>query len=151
MAVNMDYKAFRATMTEQRRRLRAMVDKVEDDLYESIRDVYLPQFVQDVLTIIPMSTGKLAEGFTYKLNRTKRRQISLTVSAKAYHKGYNYAYIQHERTDYSHEDIRSDHYISIPFERMIRDIADMEGFDYVGPSDESRVFGEGGAERMDDF
>ena len=144
MAINMNYKQFRRTMTEQRSRLRKMAGEVEDDLYEGIRDVHLPQLVQDVTEATPILTGKLVEhGITYKLTRNKKREVSLTVTAKAYNKGYNYAYIQHENEDFSHEH-GSHHYVSGPFERMLEDIAAVEGLDYIPPEDSSRVYGSGG-------
>lgn len=148
MSVNMNYQAFRKTMADQRRRLRQMADKVEDDFYENMRDVYLPNLVQDIAVAVPKggkySTGYLAEhGISYKLNRTKRKQILLTVSAKAYNQGYNYAYIQHENVEYAHEQ-GTHHYVSGPFEIMLRDIADTEGFDYVAPADDESIFGAGG-------
>lgn len=145
MSINMNYRQFRTTMTEQRRRLRDMVKTVSDDLFDELANTYLPQLQIDVANEVPVGeTGKLLNGgITYNLNRTSRNKVTLSVTAKAYSdSGYNYAYIQHENEDFSHE-VGTHHFISGPFEKMIKDISEVEGFDYSEPEDEDSIFGAG--------
>ena len=138
------YPQFRRSISDQKKRLQKMVGKVSDDLYTDLRDTYLPQLVQDVYDAVPIGdTGRLAEGIEFDLRKTKKGLVSMSITAKAYNRNYNYAYIQHERVDYSH-DHGTHHFISGPFERMLQDIADVEGLPYLGPLNIENIFGNAG-------
>jgi hypothetical protein len=140
--INYNYAAVRTTLYDQRKRLREMIGKVDQEVYEDIRDVYLPTLVEDVMNAVPVSSGALSDNISFILNHTKAGVITLRVSAKAYNHGYNYAYIQHENVSYSHEH-GTHHYISAPFENMIADIAGDFGLSYTPPANSSSVYGPG--------
>ena len=155
--INVNYAAFRETMNAQRKKLRELAGKVSDEMFEDIRDIYLPTLVKDVQESTPVLSGNLIENISFVLKRNKKDFITLTISAKAYNRGYNYAYIQHENVTYSHTH-GTHHFISAPFERMMSDIAGDYGLSYTPPAAPASVFGNAkdyekwseGVERSDD-
>lgn len=67
---------------------------------------------------VPLDTGRLQSSI-YVIVDTKPGNCKIRAGAKAVnpHDGYNYAPVQHENEDYSHEDDeRGPYYISEPFD-----------------------------------
>lgn len=69
----------------------------------------------------PYRTGKLEKSVYVRVSRDKRRP-GLVVGASARSKGYNYAGIQHENTQFRHPIKGKAHYLKDPFERGTRRI-----------------------------
>lgn len=128
MRVNSNYAHFRRRITQLRRELKHLVRNLNDDFYETLMQVYIPQMMADIQEEVPEETGALAESINVQ-GRNLKKGFSVTVSARVYNPktGYNYAYIQHENEEYSHEKVGAKaHYIEDPFIRMIEDIAALE-------------------------
>lgn len=75
----------------------------------------------EIIAETPYETGKLEASVRVRVAKDKKRP-GLNASASARSKGYNYAGIQHERTDFKHPVKGKAHYISDPFNRAIKRI-----------------------------
>lgn len=80
--------------------------------------------VVEAYAMTPVDTGKLRNSITSKVER-RRGGITLAITASAHDDktGYDYAYIQHEKTSFHHPRGGRDHYISIPYENAVKDVA----------------------------
>ena len=89
------------------------LDTVPTDILEEER----PVLYSEIIAETPYDTGKLERSVKVTVSKDKRRP-GLNASASAIAKnGYNYAGIQHEKTDYKHPKKGKAHYISDPFNR----------------------------------
>lgn len=79
------------------------VDKLAENIYIS------------ALKIVPYDEGRLSAGIYSRRSRSKRKR-GIVVGAKAMHKGYNYAVIQHENEEYFHDYPREAKFIEKPFD-----------------------------------
>lgn len=94
------------------------LDKVPMDILEEEQ----PRLYSEIIAEVPYSTGKLERSVRVSVARDKRRP-GLNASASARSKrGYNYAGIQHENTEFQHPVKGKAHYISDPFNRCIQRI-----------------------------
>lgn len=79
------------------------------------------QLKAEIITEVPYDTGKLEQSVKVSVSKSKQR-VGLNASASAKSpSGYDYAGIQHERTDF-HHDKGKDHFISDPFNRTVKRI-----------------------------
>lgn len=81
-----------------------------------------PKLYSEIIAEVPYNTGKLERSVKVTVARDKKRP-GLNASASARSKrGYNYAGIQHENTEFQHPLKGKAHYISDPFNRCIQRI-----------------------------
>lgn len=69
----------------------------------------------------PYKTGKLERSVYVRVSKDKRRP-GLVAGASAKSRGYNYAGIQHENTDFEHPIKGQAHFISEPFNREVNNL-----------------------------
>ena len=94
------------------------LDKIPTDILEEEQ----PRLYSEIIAEVPYSTGKLERSVRVSVARDKRRP-GLNASASARSKrGYNYAGIQHENTEFKHPVKGKAHYISEPFDRCMQRI-----------------------------
>ena len=74
--------------------------------------------VDDAKALVPLDTGKLMESIKARVSKSPRYP-GLIVSASAKHKGYDYALIQEENEEFSHDVGRQAHYLSEPFFNLL--------------------------------
>ena len=74
--------------------------------------------VDDSLELVPLDKGKLQASIQARVSKSPRYP-GLIVSASAKKKGFDYALIQEENEEFSHEDLRQAHYLSEPFYRLL--------------------------------
>ena len=85
--------------------------------------------VEDAMALAPVDTGKLKESIKARVSKSPRFPgLIVQASAKAkYVKSFDYALIQEENEDFSHE-VGQAHYLSEPFYRLV----DQFYFEYTG-------------------
>lgn len=84
-----------------------------DDL-EAIAD----WIVDDAMELVPLNKGKLQASIHARVSKSPRYP-GLIVSASAKKKGFDYALIQEENEEFSHEGVRQAHYLSEPFYNLL--------------------------------
>lgn len=135
MRVNMNYAHFRKRLTQLRREFKRLAKNANSDFYEQLTSVYIPQMEADIQEQVPEGVGRLASAINVK-SRKLMKSCSVTVTARVNdpNTGYNYAYIQHENEEFSHDkEGAKAHYVEDPFAAMIEDIAAIElSLDYEG-------------------
>lgn len=76
---------------------------------------------EDAKAITPVRTGKLQESVSVRVSKSARYPgIIASASAKST-RGFDYALIQEENENFSHEDPGQAHYLSQPFYRILDD------------------------------
>ena len=81
-----------------------------------------PKLYSEIIAKVPYKTGKLERSVKVSVARDKKRPgLNASASARS-ENGYNYAGIQHEREDLHHPIKGEAHYISGPFEEIIKRI-----------------------------
>lgn len=76
---------------------------------------------EDAKAITPVRTGKLQESVSVRVSKSpKYPGIIASASAKS-KRGFDYALIQEEREDFSHEEPGQAHYLSQPFYQILDD------------------------------
>lgn len=76
----------------------------------------------EIIAETPYKTGKLERSVKTSVSKSKSRPGLLASASARARSGYNYAGIQHERTDYKHPIKGKAHFISDPFERATKRI-----------------------------
>ena len=74
--------------------------------------------VEDAQELVPLDTGKLQRSIQARVSKSPRYP-GLIVSASAKDHGYDYALIQEENEDFSHDEGRQAHYLSEPFYNIL--------------------------------
>ena len=73
----------------------------------------------DAQELVPLLTGKLQNSINVRVSKSNRYPgLIATASAKS-KKGFDYALIQEENEEFSHEGVRQAHYLSEPFYNII--------------------------------
>lgn len=91
------------------------LDTIPTDILEEEK----PRLYSEIIAATPYKTGKLERSVRVSVAKDKRRP-GLNASASAIAKNrYNYAGIQHERTDYHHPVKGQAHFISEPFDACV--------------------------------
>lgn len=72
----------------------------------------------DAQELVPLLTGKLQKSINVRVSRSNRYP-GLMANASAKSKGFDYALIQEENEEFSHEGVRQAHYLSEPFYKII--------------------------------
>ena len=89
------------------------LDTIPTDILEEER----PILYSEIIAEVPYETGKLERSVRVTVSKDKKRPgLNASASARS-DKGYNYAAIQHENTDFEHPVKGKAHYISDPFDR----------------------------------
>ena len=120
--------------------LRTDVRQLEDMVRAQYKDIWrqhieeleeIAEYIEeDAHTLVPIDTGKLNASINVYVTKS-RRYPGIIASAYANsggkpgpngYKGYDYALIQEENEDYSHEDDRSAHYLGGPFAKHISEL-----------------------------
>ena len=74
--------------------------------------------VDDAQALVPLDTGKLQASIQARVSKSPRYP-GIIVSASAKKRGFDYALIQEENEEFSHEDLRQAHYLSEPFYNLL--------------------------------
>ena len=94
------------------------LDTIPTDILEEER----PVLYSEIIAEVPYDTGKLEQSVRVTVAKDKKRPgLNASASARS-DKGYNYAAIQHENTDFKHPVKGKAHYISDPFDRCTQRI-----------------------------
>lgn len=71
------------------------------------------EIVEEAITLVPVDTGKLRDSIQARVSKSPRWP-GIIVSASAKYRGFDYALIQEENEDFSHE-VGQAHYLSEAF------------------------------------
>lgn len=96
--------------------------KTLDTVPTEILEEEAPKILADERASVPYKTGKLESSIYCRVSRNKRAPGIVTGASAKSPKGYDYAGIQHERTDFMHPVKGSAYYIRDPFNRGVKRI-----------------------------
>lgn len=94
-----------------------------DTIPEEEIDKEIPRMHAEMVAQTPFKSGKLEKSVYVRKSKNTRDRVGIVAGASARSdQGYNYAGIQHERTDFNHPVKGKAHYISDPFNAAVRRI-----------------------------
>ena len=109
------------SVQEAKKRLQKFLKEL-DTISTDILTEEQPKLYSEIIAEVPYDTGRLERSVKVTVSKDKRRP-GLNASASARSKrGYNYAGIQHENTEFQHPIKGKAHYISDPFDRCVQRI-----------------------------
>lgn len=109
------------SVQEAKKRLQKFLKEL-DQIPTDILAEEQPRLYSDIIAETPFDTGKLERSVKVTVARDKRRPgLNASASARS-SRGYNYAGIQHENTEFQHPVKGKAHYISDPFSQCIERI-----------------------------
>lgn len=94
---------------------------------EKVTDRSMRKIAKGILAeskeLVPLDSGELQKSGKVVKDRRFKGKIKYRIeySAKNKKNGYNYAFIQHEKTSYNHSGGRTCWYLKIPFENAYQD------------------------------
>lgn len=75
----------------------------------------------DAREIVPLLTGKLRDSISVRVSKSPRYPGLIASASAKSKRGFDYALIQEENEEFSHEDVRQAHYLSQPFFAILDD------------------------------
>lgn len=85
-----------------------------EDLEAMCEDIY-----QEAISLVPIEYGTLRDSIVVRVSKSYRYP-GIIAHASAKDHGYDYALIQEENEEFSHEDDRQAHYLGGPFARALQ-------------------------------
>lgn len=106
------------SVQDAKKQLQRFLKKL-DTIPTKILQQEAPKLKEEIIAEIPYDTGKLEASVKVSVSKDKRRPgLNASASARS-SKGYNYAGIQHERTDFKHPVKGKAYFIRDPFMRAV--------------------------------
>lgn len=93
--------------------------KTVDNVMPGEIDKAAKELYPEIVALTPLKKGKLEKSVYAKSTRLTRDKTTIVAGASARFRGYNYAGIQHNVATFEHPIKGRDHYVSIPFNKII--------------------------------
>lgn len=104
------------SVQDAKKRLQKFLRKIDTVSQEVLEEEAILLY-GEIIAEVPYKEGTLERSVRVKVSKDKRRPgLNASASARS-PEGYNYAGLQHERTDFKHPVKGKDHFISDPFAR----------------------------------